>query len=707
MGWLGADETPREAKGTQVQNGDQESGSVPVDFRAFAEQANEGMLVLDADRRITFANQAIRDLMGVGDEVIGRDIVEFLDMSSARKVESEFDRRREGVRSHYEVEIPWAEGAPRTLHVAASPQLGPDGKFCGTFAIVNDITEKIALEQQLQEYAQNLEEMVQARTNALIASEQRYHEVFANVTEGIVRVDRQGTILLCNSAFAEMVGSTSGEIMGRNMMRLVHEDDVNIVVDASERLVRGEPIARTRIFRMRRLDDREIVYIETTASVTHREDAIDSIQILARDVTERVLAEEELKRAYAELKGLSRAKTNFLSNITHELKTPLVTVRGYTQMLHGGNLGPVTDQQRTALSTSLRNVDVLLAQIERLLSVSRLELSDAGLHLEAVPVADFLRDCGAETLLLAEQKRVDLRLGAVPADLPPLHADWEKLADALAHLIGNGIKFTGPGGVVELSAARDGADAIRLNVHDTGAGLDPERVAKLFEPFEQADGTHTRDYEGLGIGLALVRRIVELHGGQLGVDSTPGAGSTFWCRIPTSTETPLARTGRPRVDRTAGLDVQGVPEPAGAEEEEELDDLDDDLDPADIDLDDREEEPIVFVDHDLDMLRFLRQAFEDANLPVDTIMDPEAVLPQIRTTGARVVFVDVGFPQADGVELCRQLKRDPVTAGIPVYVFTGHNGRDVRARAEAAGADGFITKPVSLDYLLEVAGRHR
>lgn len=688
--------------------GGPDPASLPVDFRAFVEQANEGMLVLDADRRILYANQAILDLLGYGDNVIGQDVLQYLDMANARKVESEFDRRREGMRSHYEVEVVTADGDQRTVHVASTPQLGPDGEFRGTFAIITDKTDAIAMERQLQEYAENLREMVAARTDALIASEDRYHEVFENVNEGILRVDRRGTILLCNAAFATIVGAEPGAIMGENMMGLVHDEDVDLVLDVAARRIAGEPVSDTQLYRLRRVDTREIVFVETTASVTHAADKIDSIQIIARDVTERVRAEEELKRAYAELKGLSQAKANFLSNVTHELKTPLVTVRGYTQMLHGGTLGPITETQESALTTSLRNIDVLLAQIDRLLGVTRLELDDGGLRREAVPVEEFLRECAEETLPLADHKGVRLGVGAIAPELPPLHADWAKLGDALGHLIVNAIKFTDPGGDVTLHAERTPDGAVKLSVRDSGVGVEPERIAKLFEPFEQADGTHTRDYEGLGIGLALVRRIVEAHDGQLGADSTPGEGSTFWCTLPSTTEAPATdRQPRPPA-RSRMWEVQGrdtMPSPADLEED--LEDLDEDFDPDEIDLDEDYQEPVVFVDHDQDMLRLLRSAFLAAEVAVDTIEDPAAVLAQVRATGARVVFVDVGFPDADGVELCRRLKSDPETQGIPVYVFTGHNGSDVRARARAAGADGFITKPVSLDYLLEVVERHR
>lgn len=673
------------------------------DYEAFVEQANEGMLIVDPDLNLTYANKAFLALMGYAPEdVLGRPVTSFMDMGAAHKVERERDRRREGTSSHYEVEVTTAAGEHRILHVAASPRLGPNGEFCGSFCIVNDITENIALKQQLQDYAHNLEEMVSARTDALIASEARYQEVFESVSDGILRVDRSGVVLLCNQALADMLGTTPGDLMGRNMITLVHEDDVDLVTDASRKSLRGDPMPPTQIYRLRRLDDPErIVYIETSASVTHREGKIDSIQILARDVTERVRAEEALKRAYAELKALSQAKTNFLSNVTHELKTPLVTIRGYAQMLEGGSIGPVSDEQRKALQISLKNTDVLLAQIERLLAITRLELDDTGLRCGAVLVSDMLEGCRADAFPLADQKGLDLRVLPVPEDLPPVWVDWEKISEVLGHLVVNAIKFTAKGGRIALSARATEDGAVRIAVRDTGVGVEPERIAKLFEPFEQADGTHTRDYEGLGLGLSLVRRIVEAHGGRFGVESILGNGSTFWCDIPVSPEAPAPAGARPSTPRAAVWDVDwDVNADHGAPEE------DDDFDADTFDLDADYQEPVVFVDHDLDMLRILRIAFQEADMAVATISAPQDVLDQVRSTGARIVFVDVGFPQADGVELCRQLKTDPDTADIPVYMFTGHNGADVRARARAAGADGFIAKPVALDYLIELAGHH-
>jgi len=234
---------------------------------------------------------------------------------------------------------------------------------------------------------------------------------------------------------------------------------------------------------------------------------------------------QELWQALRKLDELNQLKANFLANIRHELRTPLAHIKGYTDMLALGYLGPIVAEQREALDVigrSTRQLEQLLNDLIRFASSAQGKMT-----LERVPFS--LNDLTARVLEnlapKALEKEVLLR-AEVPPILPPVLADMEKIYWVLFHLLDNAIKFTPTGGeagfTVEVLDQR-----LRLSVRDTGIGIPPERVREIFEPFHQLDGSLTRSYGGLGLGLALVRQIVELHGSQIEVESQPDQGSIF------------------------------------------------------------------------------------------------------------------------------------------------------------------------------------
>jgi signal transduction histidine kinase len=234
----------------------------------------------------------------------------------------------------------------------------------------------------------------------------------------------------------------------------------------------------------------------------------------------------ELEEALQRLSELSQMKVNFVASISHELRTPLTHVKGYLELLEGGSLGPITEDQRQALLVSQRAANRLADMIEDLIMFSLASRGEMSMKLEDVDLRSLVYQTARSVAQKAEQRGVTINT-IVDENLPFVQADSEKLSWALNQLLDNGIKFTPSGGLVELIAMEEGDHLITVSVRDTGIGIPGSRLKEIFEPFHQLDGSSTRRYGGAGLGLSLVRQIIEAHGSLLDVNSVEGKGSVF------------------------------------------------------------------------------------------------------------------------------------------------------------------------------------
>lgn len=245
---------------------------------------------------------------------------------------------------------------------------------------------------------------------------------------------------------------------------------------------------------------------------------------------------EELLRANRELRTLDEMKNNIMANVSHELRTPLVSVRGYTEMMLETSPPELLKQHGQHLQIMLRNIDRLTSQFDNLLDFARLQDRAARLTCSDCGVGGLLQEI--RDTLGPRARQQDLTLTLLPVDRGlSLHADQQKLRQALLNLVDNGLKFTPPGGSVTLGATADG-EAVRITVADTGIGISEADQPRIFDRFYQVDGSMTRRYGGVGLGLAIAGEIVARHGGAITVKSQPGRGAEFTVRVP--------RAGPPR-----------------------------------------------------------------------------------------------------------------------------------------------------------------
>ena len=244
---------------------------------------------------------------------------------------------------------------------------------------------------------------------------------------------------------------------------------------------------------------------------------------LERRVEERTV---ELQKALERVSELSQLKSNFISNISHELRTPLTHIKGYIELLITESLGSITEEQRHALAVSQQSTNKLETLIGDLIMISLASRGEMSLKQENVDIRR-LANLAVKSHAEAANRR-GLHLEAVvDENIPFVQADSQKIAWVLGQLVDNGVKFTPSGGSVIVSVNCEGENLVIVSVTDTGIGIPPSRMQDIFEPFHQLDGSATRQYGGTGLGLSLVRQIVEAHGSMLEVQSTEGRGSSF------------------------------------------------------------------------------------------------------------------------------------------------------------------------------------
>lgn len=387
-----------------------------------------------------------------------------------------------------------------------------------------------------------------------------------------------------------------------------------------------------------------------------------------------------------QLQELDRAKSHFFANVSHEFRTPLTLILGPLRDIGEGRRGVLPAWVQEQIEPMTRNAQRLLRLVNQVLDLAKLESHALTLALEPRDLAELARAATLSFTPLAERRGVALRLLA-PTHPLPVEVDVEQIEKVLLNLLSNAFKFTESGGAVEVSLRAEAGKAV-LAVRDTGIGIAAEQLPHVFERFFQADSSATRRHEGTGIGLSLVRELVELHGGSVSAESELGVGSTFTVRLPLSPKVSLQDEGMPRdaaahriVESAGSGDVATLSSEGAAPEG---------LVAEPPDADDRT--TVLVVDDNTDVRAYVRSVLEPTYRVLEAA-DGQAGLERARESLPDLVLADVMMPRLDGFALARALREDSATDCIPIILLTARAGEEDEIEGLGTGADDYLGKP--------------
>ncbi|HKF09013.1 MAG TPA: response regulator [Xanthobacteraceae bacterium] len=483
------------------------------------------------------------------------------------------------------------------------------------------------------------------------------------ISEGFVLYDPQDRLVLCNSKFRELYPKIDDLMVPGTPFATILRAIVDRGMVDLEGRTPEEWIAERLANHANPKGSPEYRYNQIWARISERRTPDGSTVGVFTDITELKQRQAELEQAMEQADSANRAKSVFLANMSHELRTPLNAIIGYSEMLQeqaqeqgisdfAGDLNKIQDAGRH-----------LLSLISDILDLSKIEAGKLELYLEDVPLPALIEEVRTIVGPLAAKDSNRLHIEC-PSDIGALHTDRTKLKQCLLNLLSNATKFTS-NGAISLELKRQGP-ALSFVIRDTGLGMTPEQLSKLFQNFVQADASTTKRYGGTGLGLAITKRFCQALGGDVSVESEPGKGSTFTIMLPDrqSKAEPAEIANPPSV----------IPEPG----------------PAPL---------VLIVDDDASARRLLAAVLRKEGLRVAEAETGETAITLARRIRPDLITLDIMMPKMDGWSVLTALKSDPDLAGIPVIVVTVAADRGV---AFSLGAADFMTKPVERGRLVSL-----
>ncbi|MCD0278993.1 response regulator [Xanthomonas melonis] len=650
-----------------------------MELAALVSHSSEAIVAETPDGRITHWNPAAEAMFGYpASEAVGQNLSSLL--SPQPYAMPEIDHSEQAPAANASAALSMRHRDGHQVHVLASkaPIIEADETLSGHSHFFRDISERVRSHQRIVDLNASLEHQVAERTSELVKFSVLQRAILAHAGYAIIATDSAGFVTLFNPAAEKLLGYNADDVIGRRKASQFVEHDQ--LQERAQRLSEqtGVPVAPAleavaALTSLGRSDTSEWTYVShdgrrlpvllTLSTLRDDNDQVIGYLGVAVDLTEQKLHEKQLRLAMDAAKSANQSKSDFLANMSHEIRTPMNAILGMLYLLQRSELGGAAQDMVAKIDRSARN---LLEIINDILDFSKIEAGR--IDLERAPfdlnqlfdnIADLMRSS-------LSAKPVEMIVEPLPRDSRWLLGDALRINQVLVNLVGNAIKFTEQGEVV-LSVRRfPSGDPNRVkllfSVRDSGIGISKEKQSLIFSPFLQADTSTSRRYGGSGLGLTISRRLIELMGGELEVESVPGRGSEFYFVVTLEkAEPPATQTELP------ALPPEAMPR------------------------------VLIADDHDAALNNLVRIA-TDLGWQVDAVTSGQAALAAIEQAGKPydIFLLDWRMPDIDGVAIARQIRARAAPGPHPVIVMvTAYERRLLEQHPEQQDLDAVMTKPVT------------
>ncbi|MDQ6629225.1 MAG: ATP-binding protein, partial [Pseudomonadota bacterium] len=568
-----------------------------------------------------------------------------------------------GIEDIYELTYIRKDGSRFPAVVSVTALRDAQDVIIGYLLIGTDNTARKQVEAEQKKLDQRLRDQ-QFYTRSLIES---------NI-DALITTDPSGIITDVNKQMEALTDCTRDELIGAPFKNYFTdperaEEGIKLVLSV-KKVTNFELTARAR-------DEKKTVVSCNATTFYDRDRTLQGVIAAARDVTERKRLDQALQETNDELKSAkfaaekaNLAKSDFLSSMSHELRSPLNAILGFSQLMVSGAPLPTTSQKES-IDQIMQAGWYLLELINEILDLSLIESGKLSLSLECMSLSDVLDDCQAMIEPQAKKSGIRMKFPRFKSAYF-VKADRTRVKQVLINLLSNAIKYNRTGGTVEVTCAALTPERTRISFRDTGEGLSPEKLTQLFQPFNRL-GQEAGAEEGTGIGLVVSKRLVELMGGEIGVESTVGVGSVFWIEL-------LAADASELVSNPA--DLGALPPVAARAEPSRHTVLCVEDNPANLML----IEKLVARRPDIRLL-----SARDGNLGIEIARDSRP----------DVILMDINLPGISGITALRMLSEDPVTAAIPVIALSANAMPHDIEKGLEAGFFRYLTKPIKVDEFMD------
>ena len=623
-------------------------------FKEMADLLPTVIVEIDLEGRIIYSNQAGFSTFGYSPEDLeqGLSIADFVTESEVSRAAKTFERVIKNGVEPIGAEFSLLTKNHKTINCLA--QIRPminNGRIKGARVSLMDITEAKRTRLDLE------------------ASEEKHRTILKNIEEGYYEVDLEGNFIFFNQGLVNILGYPEKELQGLNYKQLMDEKTIDeayrIFVNVFET---GKP-ASAEDWVIVRLDGSTRIVETSLSLMKNPEGKRIGFQGVARDVTEREKL-REAQRKSIEAEAASQAKTDFLARMSHEIRTPLNAIIGMTELALDDELN---DRQKKVVDIIKSESEALMSLVNQVLDFSKIEAQR--LELEHIPfeLARLLEDIADSAAVKAHEKGLECIL-YIAADVPTrLVGDPGRIMQIITNLLGNAVKFTQNGEVyLKVESLERAGDEVKLRfiIKDTGIGISEEKISDIFEPFTQADGSTTRIYGGTGLGTTISKKLAEIMGGSLTVESEEGVGSTFTF--------------------TAAFSIQPEAWLACVQPAEDL-----------------AGKRIMVLDDNPTYRQVLTSYLQSWGCRVEEASDLDnavALLRQIREEGGRIALLlaDLEHINQECIELAAAIKSIPPLSEVPIIVLAGVGRLGDGNRCREVGVKGYLTKPIRRDDLFQV-----